>query len=116
MFIIDSNGARHYLTLLISPSPLEVDIKPHGNSTKGAEPYFRTSESAIRALKSELKFTPPKEAVEKVCKDKGGEISAESAGSLPRNRQQAYTAKKREATRSSLQFDFRKVRINLSVK
>ncbi len=42
----DLKGNRHNLTLVqcISPSPDEVDIKPHENS-KSSEPYFRTSES-----------------------------------------------------------------------
>ena len=65
------------LDLLII-SPTEIYIKPHGNS-KGAEPYFRTNESTLRALKSEVKLALPKEAVERVCKEKGGEMSAKSA-------------------------------------
>ena len=64
-------------------------MKPHGNS-RSSEPYFRTSESALQSLKTELKSAPPKEVLEKVSKDRGGEMSAKSAGSLPRNRQQAY--------------------------
>ena len=64
----------------ISPTT-EIDVKPHGNS-KSAEPYFRTSKSTL-GLKSELKSACPKEAVEMVSKEKGGEMSALSAGSLP---------------------------------
>ena len=84
----------------ISPTT-EIDVKPHGNS-KSAEPYFRTSKSTLAALKSELKSACPKEAVERVSKEKGGEMSAMSAGSLPRNRQQAYNASKQQRTQDPL--------------
>ena len=99
----DSNGNRHNITLLqyILSGPVEVDVKPHGKS-KSSEPYIRTSESTLRALKSELKHATPKEAVEKVSKDKGGELSAKSAGSLPRNRQQAYNASKQQKPQDPL--------------
>ena len=43
-----------------------------------------------------MKSVTPKEAVEKVSKEKGGEMSARSAGSLPRNRQQAYNTSKQQ--------------------
>lgn len=103
IFSIDSNGERHNITLLqyISPGPTEVAVKPHGKS-KLSEPYLRTSESTLRALKSELKHTTPKEAIEKVSKEKGGEMFAKSAGSLPRNRQQAYNASKQQKPQDPL--------------
>ena len=41
-----------------------------------------------------MKSTSPKEALEKVSTEKGGEMSAKSVGSLPRNRQQVYNIKK----------------------
>ena len=43
-----------------------------------------------------LKSEQPKEAVKQLSKEKGGELSSESAGSLPRNRQQAYNAKRNQ--------------------
>ena len=70
-----------------------LDIKPHGNS-KTEEPYFRTSISTIKSLKSNLKGASSKEALEKVSTERGGEMSAKSAGSLPRNRQQVYNIKR----------------------
>ena len=66
---------------------------PHGNS-KTEEPYFRTSISTIKSLKSNLKGASPKEALEKVFTERGGEMSAKSAGSLVRNRQQVYNIKR----------------------
>jgi len=50
----------------------------------------------LQALKTSVKSVTPKEAVEKVSKEKGGEMSARSAGSLPRNRQQAYNTSKQQ--------------------
>ena len=58
------------------------------------DPYFRTSVSTLKSLKSNMKSTSPKEALEKVSTEKGGEMSAKSVGSLPCNRQQVYNIKK----------------------
>lgn len=66
-----------------------MDIKPHGNSHTH-DPYLRSSKSTVQSLKKMLKSERPKEAVEQVSKERGGEMLADSAGSLPRNRQQAY--------------------------
>lgn len=73
----------------VSPTPEEVDIKSHGNSHTN-DPYLRSSKSTVQSLKKMLKSERPKEAVEQVSKDRGGEMLADSAGSLPRNTQQAY--------------------------
>ena len=95
---VDINGERHNITLIQYISPDDgsgIKFLPHGNSKSDA-PYFRTSKSTLRAIKSELVTSSPKEATEQVSKDKGGEMLAESAGSLPRNRQQAYNASKQQ--------------------
>ena len=38
----------------------------------------------------------------KVSNERGGELSSESAGSLPRNRQQAYNVKRHQKTEDPL--------------
>ena len=87
-------GCRQNLTLVqyVLSSEL-LDIKPHGNS-KTQEPYFRTSVSTMKSLKTNIKNASPKETLEKVSTERGGEMSAKSAGSLPRNRQQVYNIKR----------------------
>ena len=85
----------------ISPGPAEVEVKPHGNS-HSTDPYLRSSKSTLQALKKALKGVPAKEAVEQVSKENGGEISAKSAGSLPRNRRQAYNISKHQKEQDPL--------------
>ena len=91
----DHKGYRLNLTLVqyVLSSEQVLDIKPHGNS-KTQEPYFRTSVSTIKSLKTSIKNTSPKDALEKVSAERGGEMAAKSAGSLPRNRQQVYNIKR----------------------
>ena len=84
---LHNNASIHSHRYLSSEQVL--DIKPHGNS-KTEEPYFRTSTNTIKSLKSNLKSASPKEALEKVSTERGGEMSAKSVGSLPRNHQQVY--------------------------
>lgn len=50
--------------------------------------YTRTMPSTLSMLKDEAQSCTPKIAVEAVDDVKGGIMEAESAGSLPRNRQQ----------------------------
>ncbi len=83
-FLVDASGNRHKISLIQYIAPAgnskKIDIKPHGNS-KVSNPYIRTCESTLRAMKSESKQFSPKEVVEKVCRDKGGEMFADNAGS-----------------------------------
>jgi len=44
----------------------------------------------------------PKEALETVSKERGGELLAKSTGELPRNRQQAYNIKKHQKSQDPL--------------
>lgn len=62
-------------------------VASHGNS-KGRVGYTRTMPSTLDMLKSEAQSCTPKIAVEVVDDVKGGIMEADSAGSLPRNRQQ----------------------------
>ena len=70
-------------------------VRPHGNSKTG-KPYRRTRESTKSLLRAELKHSSPKEAVNKVFEKKGGVLKAESAGELPRSRDQAYKIKRKQ--------------------
>ena len=74
-FFIDHKGCRLNLTLVqyVLPSEQVLDIKPHGNSKK-EEPYFRTSVSTLKSLKSSVKSASPKEALEKVSTEKGSGV------------------------------------------
>ena len=49
-----------------------------------------------------LQNAQPKEAVERISKDQEGEMLAKSAGSLPRNRQQAYNLAKHQKAQDPL--------------
>ena len=64
------------------------EVAPHGNS-KGRTGYMRTMPSTLDLLRKEAQSYTPKIAVEVVDDANGGIMEADSAGSLPRNRQQA---------------------------
>ena len=79
----------------------ELEINPHGNASS-SQPYLRTSTSTLRTIKSKLKSTSPKETLEVVSRDKGGEFLAKSTGDLPRNRQQIYNMNKHQKSQDPL--------------
>lgn len=64
------------------------EVAPHRNS-KGRTGYMRTMPSTLDLLRKEAQSYTPKVAVEVVDDANGGIMEADSAGSLPRNRQQA---------------------------
>ena len=66
----------------------KVIVAPHGNSQSG-QPFIRTMTSVMSKLRGEAKQKTPKRALQFVYNEVGGVIEASSAGSLPRNRQQA---------------------------
>lgn len=92
---LDFKGRRLNLTLVqyILPQSEVVNLKPHGNSHT-SDPYFRTSASTLKSIKSSSKYSHPKEIIHQISKEKGGEFLAKSVGQLPRNRQQVYNANK----------------------
>lgn len=67
---------------------------PHGNSKK-QEGYIRTLPSTRQHLKKVSRSLTPKFAVKEVTTAVGGLLEATSAGSLPRNRQQASDMRRR---------------------
>ena len=79
----------------------ELEINPHGNASS-SQPYLRTSTSTLRTIKSKLKSTSPKETLEIVSRNKGGEFLAKSTGDLPRNRQQIYNMNKHQKSQDPL--------------
>ncbi len=72
----------------------KVLIRPHGNA-KTNKPYKRTRESTKNLLKLKLEHSCPKEAIDTVFTKRGGIVSSQSAGELPRGRSQAYNLKKK---------------------
>ena len=69
-------------------------VNPHGNSKK-KKSYHRVMESTKKKLSNALTTEKPKKAVDIVFEEKGGLLSARSAGELPHNRDQAYYLKKK---------------------
>ena len=72
----------------------QVLVGPHGNSKDGRRKYCRTMESTKKELRSKLLQGKAREVVGEVYTMKGGILKAQSAGKLPRDRQQAYNIKK----------------------
>ena len=65
---------------------------------KNSRPYKRTCPSTLKDLKEELKRHPPKWAMFKVDRKRGGVLNATCAGDLPRNALQATRIKCKMAT------------------
>ena len=77
---------------------VEVPIKltKHGNAKReDAEAYMRTSRPVLKALGEKCKNMPCRAAVDQCYEEGGGSIGCKAAADVPRNRQQAYNAKKK---------------------
>ena len=72
-----------------------VLVRPHKLSKK-SKPYFRTTPSVKMQLGHALSSQSPKDAIDSVTQDKGGLLLASNAGSIPRDRKQAYNLKNRQ--------------------
>jgi len=66
-----------------------VLVRPHGNA-KSNKAYRRTKESTKSLLKDKLLHKEPRCAIDEVLSEKGGMLTADSAGDIPRDRVQAY--------------------------
>ena len=64
-----------------------ISVRPHGNSKKGTG-FIRTMPSTLDILDTVAEKQTPKGAVHSVSSQLGGIINSQSAGTLPRNRQQ----------------------------
>lgn len=97
---LDNSGAHNNCALVqyIPDGPeVEVKVKPHGNS-KQSTPYFRTSESARKAIKKVALSLTLKPAVDQLTRDLGGEMEVHPS-SLPRNRQQISNVRREKVTK-----------------
>ena len=92
----DSSGDQlnhAFVQYSFSGKPHPILQKPHGNS-KSSKPFVRTTPSTLQKLKECRKTNqPPKLAVSKVTKEKGGIVNANAIGDIPRNRRQVYNIK-----------------------
>ena len=97
---VDGNGQRHKYALiqyLFDGPEVEVKVKPHGNS-KHARPYFRTSESTKKRLQEIATSEKPKETINTLMMESGGELYARSAACVPRDsRQISYLREKKHS-------------------
>lgn len=67
--------------------PVEIKVKPHGNSSIGA-PFFRTADTAKRRHREIAAANTPRQTIRIATKECGGELEAKGISSLPRNTQQ----------------------------
>ena len=82
-----------YVQYRFSGTEHSVIVQPHGNSKKILRPYKRTCPSSLQDLREELKQHPPKRAIFKVDKKRGGIANISCVGDLPRNSLQATRIK-----------------------
>ena len=71
-----------------------ITLGPHGNAKKRST-YLRTLPSTLQKLRKVSRNLTPKFAVCEVSSASGGILSASSAASLPRNRQQVSNMRRR---------------------
>ena len=75
------------LQYMFTGKEVEVKIKPHGNS-KSRTPFLRTSQKTKNRIRTLAASATPKEVIQKVTTEEGGELGAKGIAFLPRNRQQ----------------------------
>ena len=94
--LLDPSGKLVPLVLIVykfdGVTEHTVLTRPHGNA-KTNKPYRQTRETTKNLLKLELEHSCAK-GVDKVFTKRGGILSSQSAGELPRGRSQAYSLKK----------------------
>ena len=78
MFFVlpDSNGhANKYsmIQYMLDGPEVDIKVKPHGNS-KGSTPFYPTSKKTKDCIKALSKEVRPKEVVNKITKEQGGEV------------------------------------------
>ena len=79
---------------------LEIKIKPHGNS-KQDRPFFRTSATTKERLKKVTSENPPKQAIDILTKEQGGELEAHEAASLPCDWRQVKYARQHQQVKDT---------------
>ena len=96
--LIDEQGKRHkhaMVQYLLDGPEVEIKVKPHGNS-KECKPFFRTAGSTKRRIKGMASSYTPKEAVNLLTIQQGGELHAKGAASLPRDHRQIKYVRDRQ--------------------
>ena len=96
--ITDKNGQRHKYAMLqynFDGPEIEIKVKPHGNSLSG-RPFFRTSDSMKSHLQEVATAQKPKEELNTLILEKGGEIYAKNVASLPRDSRQISYAREKK--------------------
>ena len=96
--ITDKNGQHHKYAMLqynFDGPEIEIKVKPHVNSLSG-RPFFHTSDSTKSHLQEVATTQKPKEALNTLMLEKGGEIYARNVASLPcDSRQISYAHEKK---------------------
>ena len=83
----DHTNKYGLLQYMFEGPEVDVKVKPHGNS-KAATPFFRTAKKTRERIQALAVKSTPKDVVQKVTSEQGGEIEARGAAFLPRDRQQ----------------------------
>ena len=80
--------------------PIDVQIKPHGNS-RGSTPFFRTAQSARKRHREIAAVSTPTEAIQLATNESGGELEATGLQKLPRNLDQIKNYRRTGHTKDS---------------
>lgn len=78
----------------------ELKLAPHGNRKDDSQPYFRTASSTMKDMSERSKLQKPKKVEHDMWKEQGGMAWVENTSEVPRNRQQIYDIKRRNAAAS----------------
>ncbi len=73
---------------------IELELKPRGKSKGKAARYRRTKKGTLCEIKKGVNSKAPRHVIHEIENSVGGVINAQAGCDLPRNRQQAYNAKK----------------------
>ena len=90
IIISDPDGCTNKYGLLqymFDGPEVKIKIKPHGNA-KSSTPFFKTSAQTKERIQCLAVKSTPKNVVQILTNEEGGEIQARGAAFLPRDRQQ----------------------------
>jgi len=79
---------------------LEIKIKSHGNSEQDRS-FFQTSATTKECLKKVTSENPPKQAIDVLTKEQGGELEAHEAPSLPCDWRQVKYARQHQQVKDT---------------
>ena len=89
-FILDPEGNTNkygILQYMYDGPEVAIKVKPHGNA-KTSTPFFKTSKRTTERIQSLAATSTPKNVVQVMTREEGGELGARGSAFLPRNRQQ----------------------------